>query len=254
MIMYRIFSVWAIALSIASALHNPCRSAILEYSSGHGDIAVEVVGGAVHMHYHFDTGAIVDGQPVTDINGLVVEPDEAYIRLGDPSARTITGLSGLGFVDNSTVWAITTNSEPGVPFLSLDAEEILAPFQLPTLRLTSMSYSGAAANPVFAAFIAPGSPFFATNNGIDLLDNYNFTSGHDHINWLFSHEGVYDLTFEAIVPIQGGGEITGSETFKFVVGSATAVPEPTSIALLASSCLAGAWYARRKKQTAKLGS
>jgi surface-anchored protein len=247
--MYRIFSIWAIVLSTASMLSIDCKGDILEFSSGHGDIAVEVEGGAVHMHYHFDQDSVVGGQPVTDPDGLVKDPDEAYIRLGDPAARTITGLSGLGFAENSTAWAITINSEDGVPFLSLDAEEIVAPFQLPSLRLTSMTYSGIAANPVFAAFLDPASPFFATNNGVNALDVFNFGSGHDHINWFFSHEGVYDLTFEAIVPIQGGGEITGSDTFKFVVGSATAVPEPTSMALLVSSCVAGAWFSRRRRKT-----
>ena len=95
----------------------------------------------------------------------------------------------------------------------------------------------------------PGGPnvLMQTVDGINSDDSIEFGVGfHDHINYGFTQEGIYDVELTATASFFGGGSVEDVETFKFLVGSATAIPEPGSLAVLASGSV-GLLVRRRRK-------
>ena len=78
-----------------------------------------------------------------------------------------------------------------------------------------------------------GAPnvFMRSNDGINpLIDVVPSTvGGHDHFSFGFSKPGIYDLGIQGFAT-SPSGTLTDSGIFRFVVGSATAIPEPSSFA------------------------
>jgi surface-anchored protein len=70
---------------------------------------------------------------------------------------------------------------------------------------------------------------------------------HAHLSWYFSKPGLYQVTFQASAAV-GGVPETNENTYTFQV-----VPEPSTLALLASATCAGfVFIFRRKKAAAQL--
>jgi surface-anchored protein len=221
---------------------------LVEYSAGHSDIGLAFEGNELHLHYHFGVGAVIDG--TTLAADAEYAPDEAYVRVSDATKVTVPFDVGfLGANAGDTVWVLPQSNTPGLPFVGLAAEELSSPFNSASYQLIGFSGPGD-----FALWQTSGlgSPIvsFQTNDGLSTLDKYNLAiGGHDHANWGFTKEGIYDLTILASVT-DGTNTYTDTGTFKFAVGNVAAVPEPSSMCLMALAAGSAAWYKRRRGRIA----
>lgn len=247
-------------LSILTLLACLCLSsadaAVVEYAAGHGDIGLAFENGELELHYHFGDGAVLDGAPL--VGDLEVDPADAYVRVGDNANVPI--LDALMFLrpsPNDPVWVLPqsgTNADAaGLPFLGIATEELQSTdFSSATISLTDFSGPGQ-----FALWQGSGANSddvkWQTSNGLnDPLNPDDLTLGigsHDHFQYGFTAEGVYDLELTAVANRVGGGSVTDVGTFRFVVGTATAVPEPGSLAALAIGSGAIALMRRRRNGT-----
>lgn len=238
----------AVAVGLSVATWSPAKAEIVEYSGGHGDVGLAFEGGELELHYHFGEGAILDGSEL--LTDAEFAPSEAYVRVPDSARQTVgAAVSFLGVGAGDDIWRLPAQN-PGtnaIPYLGLAADELsVVDFSTASYRLTGFSGPGN-----FALWNSDGvggtTVFMQSLDGIDGTDVYDLTvGGHDHANWGFTAEGVYDITITAFAD-GDAGSFSDVGTFRFVVGSATAVPEPG--AFLALGVLAsGVVVARRRKQ------
>ncbi|MGB7327497.1 MAG: choice-of-anchor M domain-containing protein [Rubripirellula sp.] len=220
--------------------------AVVEYASGHGDIGLAYEDSELELHYHFGDGAVLDGSPL--VGELEYGPSEAYVRVGDNAKVTTTAdVSFLGTSMGDSVWLLPQSNTAGLPFLGIAAEELDATFSGAVLSMSSFSGPGE-----FALWQAGGiggtNVRWQSSNGIDNTDMLNLgIGGHDHYNYGFTAEGVYDVGVTAVADFAAGGSVTDFGTFRFVVGSATAVPEPGSLVVLAAAGIAAMVPRRRRR-------
>lgn len=231
-------------------LPHTASAAITEYSAGHGDIGLAFHDGELELHYHFGDGAVLNGSPL--VGEIEFEPGEAYVRVGDNARSIATSPQPfLGLATGQPAWVLPQNSIAGRPFLGIATEELSgSDFTGATLSLTN--FSGPALGQ-FALWQPGGfggaNVFWQTNNGLDGTDLLNMTIGdHDHFFYGFTQEGVYDLELTAVADLVGGGSLTDIGTFRFVVGSATAVPEPGSLLALGVVAVGGVVIQRRRNK------
>ncbi|TWU59382.1 hypothetical protein Poly51_21700 [Rubripirellula tenax] len=244
----KISTLFSTLLMIAF-LSTHASAALVEYSSGHGDIGLAFEDGELELHYHFGDGAVLDGAPLA--GEIEFAPDEAYVRVGDNAQTNVTGnVPFLGLTSGDPVWTLPSTSISGRPFLGIASEELsAADFSSATLSLTAFSGPGQFALWQAGSF-GGANVFWQTLGGLDSTDLLNMAiGGHDHFNYGFTTEGIYDLELTAVANLVGGGSVTDVGTFRFLVGSATAVPEPSSFAMLATAMVVGgAIYRRRKRR------
>ena len=233
------FSVFAGLVGLACTFTNPLSAEIIEYTAGHADIGLTLEGpGQLFLHYHFGVGsAILNGAPATAANEER-GPAEANVRVSDATVITLPApVEFLGTLAGDQAWILPQANTPGLPFLGIATAE-LDPMQFTSagFRLTGMR-GPAGGN--FAAFQVPsfGAPnvFMRTNDGINPAIDFipSAVGAHDHFNYGFTKIGIYDLDIEGYAS-GPGVSLTDSGTFRFVVGSSTAIPEPSSLALLAA--------------------
>tara|TARA_R110002049_G_scaffold4601_4_gene31949 strand:+ start:224484 stop:225230 length:747 start_codon:yes stop_codon:yes gene_type:complete len=236
-------------LSLLLGTPNSARAATVEYSAGHADIGLAYEGGELELHYHFGDGAILDGVPVVSMDGMGLEyaPDEAHVLVPD-DARIVTTdpVPFLGTRTGDPIWRLTQGNTPGLPFLGIAAEELDSMiFSNATIQMTSFNGPGE-----FALW-QPGAlggttEYWRTNDGIDASDAVTVgIGGHDHYFYGFTAEGIYDVGLTAEAEFAAGGSVTDMGVIRFVVGSATAVPEPSSFAVL---CIGGTVLAARRRR------
>ncbi len=213
----------------------------VEYSAGHADIGLAYESGELELHYHFGAGAVLDG--VTLVSEDEADPGEVYVRVADSTQTTGTALSFLGNAD--PYWALPQNNVAGQPFLGIAAEELSgSEFSSASLEMTGFSGPGQ-----FALWQWPNSAFMQTVDGISPSDTLPLViGGHDHFNFGFTAEGVYQVTITATAELTGGSTVTDTETFWFVVGDNTVIPEPASLALLG---LGGGLVLMRRRASSK---
>ncbi|TWU56058.1 choice-of-anchor M domain-containing protein [Rubripirellula reticaptiva] len=224
------------------------NAAVVEFASGHGDIGLAYENGELELHYHFGDGAVLGGSPL--VGEIEYGPSEAYVRVGDSAMVTTTAdVSFLGTFAGDSVWLLPQSNTAGLPFLGIAAEELDSSFAGAMLSMSSFSGPGE-----FALWQAGGiggaTVRWQSNNGIDSTDMLNLSiGGHDHYNYGFTAEGIYDVGVTAVADFAAGGSVTDVGTFRFIVGDATAVPEPGSLAILAVTSVA-AIVTRRRRRTA----
>ncbi|QDT02340.1 hypothetical protein K227x_07160 [Rubripirellula lacrimiformis] len=221
---------------------------VVTYTSGHGDIGLAYEGGELELHYHFGDGAILDG--VSLIGDAEFDPAGAVVWVSDDARSTTTSsIAFLGTKAGDSVWRLPQSNTAGLPFLGIAAEELLpAEFSAATLQLTSFDGPGE-----FALWQSGGfggaDVFWQSNNGLDSSDLLPLTiGGHDHFNFGFTSEGVYDLGVTAVANLAAGGTVSDFGTLRFMVGdAAVAVPEPASFVAIAALGVTG-WAVRRRRR------
>ena len=237
-------SFWLLPL-LGIVITSVTQAATVEYASGHADIGLAYENSQLELHYHFGDGAVLDGSPL--IGDLEYGPSEAYVRVGNNArVNTIDDVSFLGTSAGDPVWLLPQSNTAGLPFLGIAAEELDSTFSGATLSLSSFSGPGE-----FALWQSGGiggsNILWQTNDGISSMDTLNLgIGGHDHFNYGFTAEGVYDLGIMAVGNFAAGGSTTDFGNFRFVVGNATAVPEPGSFAMLSITFGAAISFRRRR--------
>jgi len=223
------------------------RGDLVEYSRGHADIALRFNGSGIVLDWQFDSGAVLGGNTLT--SSIHREPSGAYARVGD-AAQFIVGsaVDFLGVNSGSTVWILPAFQNTALPFLGTSSEG-LSGFN-PAFTANSLKLTGFAGPGNFALWQVSGfgtsTVLFRTNDGLADSDIINpAINSHAHYNWGFTSEGVYDLTILATAS-RGSEVFTDTGTFRFVVGSATAVPEPGVVAFVALAGIGLLFNKRRK--------
>jgi surface-anchored protein len=237
------YSILAVLVFIVG-FRNFSRADII-LKEGHVDLAVTYLNGNMAWRFNADgatseAGANLDGL-FTPQSMVVRIPDAVNINNAPPgSNNNVTGYSGSG----SFFWLPSSGSPPGAPFLGwawdiggqegeIDLSEWNTGIRV-QLAVASMptgghfSLWGGVPSQVYVSTFNPT----LSNQGPPL--NSFSLPGHDHFNWGFTEAGIYDLTFQASGTHVNDGFRSATATFRFLVGSSTAVPEPTSMALLFS--------------------
>jgi surface-anchored protein len=184
--------------------------------TGHADIGVNFEDGDWDLHIH-------DHEPDTEY-----EPDEAMFYVGRDAMLTRTGDAAdpaydfLGAPVGSTLFVLPEVENSNLLFLGIGGEE-LAAGQLyddfATLQLISVSGPGDFS--IWQSGLTPSTPnlFMATADGIDNTDVFDVAAGsHAHVNFGFSKQGVYEVTFVASgIDADGNATDSGPVTYYFYV-------------------------------------
>lgn len=245
------------------ALFTTIGRAELVYIGGHADIGVGFESGALHLHLHseetltlFGGGSLPAGE---------YDHDAFVIGVPGPSVGRPTGTQWnfLAAAAGSPIWFLPQGNDPSKPFLGIAREELEATdgwAGTVTWRFNSIATVLGAASEfslyqvdgfgvptVFASSILPTAGVgFGANS-------WNQSSPHDHYNFGFTAEGIYDVSFSVSAVNNGSGSITAgtyedTTTFRFATGSfipIAAVPEPSTFVLVS---LAACGLARRRKR------
>ena len=237
----------AFAVFVASfATLSPSVFGELSYSDGHADIGVAYDSG-LELHWHMDTGAVIDGVPL--VAEMEYAPDEvkAIVPIASSFSRGVSN-STWGFIGNNagdTTYYLPEVPTVGVPYLGFGSEE-LNPADWTSLVLSwNLSLTSAPIGGNFSMFTDLLTPTVAASTFLGDLDFTTVLGGHSHFNMGFTTPGIYDVLFTVSGNHAIDGLVSDTQTYRFDVA---AVPEPTSIA--GALALGGAWvvnYRRRRK-------
>lgn len=226
------------------AIALPLQAATLEYHDGHGDIGIGGDTTALELHFHFEDG-INESTPSVDAE---YAPNEVYIRVPDASKFTTTGdIPSLGTTTGDDIWVLPSANTVGMPFLGVASEELSnPPFTAMSLQLTGFIGPAGGEFLLSQTVLTTTTEHMKSIDGVANPDTWDLVvGGHDHADYAFSKEGVYQLEFTA-TGTYAGGQATDTATFTFVVGSSTPIPEPSTGALaLIGGLLAAAGRRRR---------
>lgn len=239
----RLTSFVVLALGIGLPDTSPTWAAGV-LTSGHTDVGVGYVGGALEPHWHTHVGAVVDG--VVQTADGEYEPADL---IASTTATRLTpsgggGLSGLlGVPDGTQVWVMGSSTyQPNVGFGTeeLNPADWSGPITI-TFNPGSSTLPGGAAFGLYTTNVAGTTVvdrFFSSVSGTatDASNTISLNPGdHAHYQWAFTQQGAYDLNFTWSGTHLLDGFKSASATF-----SVQAVPEPSTLAMLAVGGGAGA--------------
>lgn len=239
-----------LAMSVLS-IGSIASAARVEYSAGHGDLGLKSENGKVEFEYHFAEGAVLGGVPLLPNVEVEYEPNEVFVRVGDNTLEFAPpgGVGFLGLNQDDPVWILPQGEEVDKPYFGIAADELEPIFDSAKLSLLSVDGPGQFAlwqniglNSVDVSWASADG--FGVNSGDDELDL--IIGSHGHYNMGFTAEGVYDIELLATLQQTGGGIVTETASFRFLVGSST-VPEPSSLVSLAIVGTGIAITRRRRK-------
>ncbi|MFN7292460.1 MAG: choice-of-anchor M domain-containing protein [Pirellula sp.] len=219
---------------------------------GHVDIGVafDGIGLEPHIHKH-------DEADLTLFGGTILTGDQEFapadlwfgVRAGrtnidgseDATFRRPAGAEWdfLGVAENDEIWVLPIVEQTNRPFVGVSAEE-LAGFSAVTVTINAITARNGIGNSTFSVFKIDGNgqPDWASSTGVAITDR-QFTiprATHDHFFMAFTDEGVFDVSLNFAATRTLDDVLFNSDaTFTFAVGESNfaAVPEPTSMALLA---------------------
>ncbi|GAB5405556.1 MAG: hypothetical protein Aurels2KO_37870 [Aureliella sp.] len=222
-------------------------NAAVVYTSGHADIGVGFEDGGLHIHFHaedeigtFGGGSLPAGE---------YDADALVIGVPGPSVERPAGSQWdfLAAAENDSIWFLPAQDNPNIPkpFLGIATEELDAgdgwttplTWSFDSITTVSGDSSSLAIYNVdqFQNLDIKASSRIPTADGNDWEQG---AGGHDHFNFGFTGEGLYEVTLSITGVNAGGngiaaGEYSDTATFRFATGSAiAAVPEPSSALLL----------------------
>ncbi|TLD72173.1 PEP-CTERM sorting domain-containing protein [Phragmitibacter flavus] len=146
--------------------------------------------------------------------------------------------------DQSFVWPGLNTEETTPGLISTwrpDHPLLTAANSYMELRLTDMQYYGEGTANHFSMWIAgafgSSNVWMSTANGIDSNDAFfMLPGGHSHMNWGFTSQGIYDLTFVARTMLDGEMVTSDPFTLRFGINATSIVPEPGRVLLLVAGC------------------
>jgi surface-anchored protein len=225
--------------------------------AGHGDIGVGLESNRLHLHMHFEN-------PVTGANGVIAageyESDDHVIGVPNPPIARPTGAQWNFLGSATNVWFLPVNADPAKPYLGFGLEELVNTAANPiagnwngnlTWALDSVVSSPVGSNfSMWTEVLGNPNVNVATSDGITIADSFTQAAGgHEHFNLGFTREGTYELRFRISGVHATLGALSDNAVYTFQVGTITAIPEPSSIALI-SGCLAVAVFVRSRKSKA----
>lgn len=215
------------------------------YDDGHGDIGVAYEAGELELHWHIE-GGTVDGsarpdeefeaEDITAVTDLVFFNAATGMDIGRPAG---SDWDPIGNDAGDFFWFLPQTDNPGTPFIGLATEEMgLASEWSTDLTWEITAYSGPGEFSIWQSGVSPN--FFASTSA-GLLSFDTNVGIHDHYNYGFTELGTYDIQFTVSATHAADGFVSDTGTLSFLV-----VPEPSSLAVIASFGLAG--LLRRRRQ------
>ncbi|RBP48028.1 putative secreted protein with PEP-CTERM sorting signal/surface-anchored protein [Roseimicrobium gellanilyticum] len=217
---------------------------------GHMDIDFNVNAGGewalslshdVQGEFPMDTNSILYGSGALMPDGIrTVRPSGSQWNfLGVSSGESIWVFPQVQGAAPNAVWPGLSTEQTSSSILGTwDPETpVVGSGKWMELSLVGMAYYGTATVHEFSMWTTGtfGTPnvWMSTKDGISGLDAFPMLpGGHSHMNWGFTSEGVYDLTFQLRTYLANGALAESDPvTVRFGI-NAIAVPEPGTIALL----------------------
>lgn len=258
--------MFVVCLSVITCV-RPCEAEIVVVTEGHLDLGVAYDGSRLSWVYNAAGASIEGGGTVPDDSNLFL-PNQMAIRVPDgvridgpafPGNPAVTGHTGAG-----PMWVLFPGSpgpDPGFAYnFGLSSTHPQFPLELIPSDWSNLTISMTAwsmpANGNFSLYLGSTNFFSTFDPGITNAPNVPNGSNsmlfpsHEHYFWAFTAEGLYDITFTANGTHSTDGPKSATGTYRFLVGDATAVPEPGSIALLCAGTVGviGGIRRRRRKQ------
>lgn len=256
--MFRFVRVLALAGLLGALNSGPAQAGFDQnlYTAGHADIAVDYdASTGLSFFYEVSSSAVVNGSKV---GGSGAELDPSTVSVIVPESVLVTGDSRLpAAFANEPLYLLLGSSAGSAsrPFLGFGAEEIAGGvFANDTLSYTLTGFSSSTGGD-FVLYTNGNwsTPAMNTAVGSSTFGSISvFAGGHDHYNLGFTKAGIYDLTLTAVGTLVGGGLVKTSAVFHFVVGDqpTSAVPEPSSLALLGLGVGCASLVAARRRKAA----
>lgn len=229
------------------AVAGNASAAGVTYFQGHSDFEIKYEPGELEFKHAFEDGL---NEPLSTVE-VEFEVGDVVTLVG-PAAK-----EGIGFVDSlfgvlglsqgDTFWKLPQlggeADAEGLPFFGIKGKELdAAGFSEVLLSLTGVTHNGGSGTGHFALWQTGFAPVVDSSDGIDGDDEFAILlNDHDHYNWGFTSLGTYEveLTASGFNPTDGFLSTTTILTF-------SVVPEPSSVAALASLGLVGTFVRRRR--------
>ncbi len=230
------------------SLHSARAADPVIWSAGHGDLGIGYVDGELEPHWHLgenDEEVVLDGTPSNDPAGFEFAPNGVIAQTSLSGLRDAdSAWNAVGVSANGTYYLFPEPSDVNTPYVGIGLEELVPDDWDGNITLTLTARTGPLGGEFSLYQVDLGTPtfFMSTFGGISGADSVSLVPGtHTHFNWAFTETGTYNLTFEISGTHLVDGAKTASATYTF-----NAVPEPTSIALIALGGAALFLHRRRK--------
>ncbi len=241
-------------------------------TAGHADIGVGFANNNLEPHIHADTVLSLFGGGTLPKDEY--EADQVWFGIGD-SLRQTRPTNGTGFGESrfnflgvnpgQDFWLLPGTSASDRPFIGFGTEELgttngWGPVTFTLNGITAKPTTSGSSQ--FSAWQLSGDGsiinMITTTSGFPSNKSFSLAAGsHDHWNMAFTGQGIFEVAFTVSASRTQGTTTTpfsATESFTFAVGNAnfTAVPEPSSLALIATLSGVGAAWRYRKRLGSKV--
>ena len=208
------------APAVAAVAQPPVASGKVTVERGHVDaLAPRLIDGGLRVHVKDgSTVGTVTWREPADVDFKVT--DAARVALPDAPALSFLGAAG------GQIHLLPQQEQPGILWIGWSTEE-LKPADITgpvTWTLTSVTGPGPFGLFTTGSFGAHSVIFNSTDG---LPDTHSVALGtHAHANWAFGKPGRYQLKFTVSATKAGGGTISDTESYTFLVGNTTTATTP----------------------------